>query len=247
MELNDARVLITGASRGLGRALAEQTAARGARVVLVARHAEPLEEVAAAIRAAGGDAHALVADVGEPDAAARIAGAANAMVGAIDAVIHNASTLGPVPLRPLSDTSDADFERALAVNLGGAFRLTRAVVGSMINRGRGLLVHVSSDAAVEAYPTWGAYGVSKAALDHLARVWAAELHGSGVRVLAVDPGEMDTEMHAAADPDADPSSLERPEVVAARIVRLIEDEALGRHGARVEAAKVAAEVTGAAS
>lgn len=155
------------------------------------------------------------------------------MAGRVDALIHNASSLGPVPLRPLSDTSDGDFERAFATNVTGVFRLTRAVIGSMVNRGRGLLVTVSSDAAVEAYPTWGAYGASKAALDHLARVWAAELSGTGVRVFAVDPGEMDTEMHTDADPEADPASLQRPEVVAAQIAHLIEDEASAPHGSRV--------------
>ncbi|HJL16371.1 MAG TPA: SDR family oxidoreductase [Sandaracinaceae bacterium LLY-WYZ-13_1] len=240
MELSKTNALITGASRGLGRALAEALAERGARVVLVAREAAPLEAAAEAIRAAGGDAHALPADVAAADAGARIAGTAHAMVGSLDLVVHNASTLGPVPLRPLSETSDAELERALAVNLVGAFRITRAVVGQMVTRGRGTLVHVSSDAAVEPHPTWGAYAVSKAALDHLAAVWAAELRGTGVRSFAVDPGEMDTAMHAAAIPDADPAALERPAAVAARIARLIEDPSLAPSGARVEAARVPA-------
>lgn len=218
-------VLITGASRGLGRALAAALASRGARVVMVARTEGPLEDAVATIRAAGGDAHALVADVGAPGAAARIAGAAAAMVGPIDVLVHNASTLGPVPLRPLAETTDEALEAALAVNLAGAFRLTRALVGSMVARGAGLVLHVSSDAAVEAYPTWGAYGVSKAGLDHLSRIWAAELDGTGVKVLAVDPGEMDTAMHAAAIPDADPATLARPADVAAKLVRVIEGSA----------------------
>lgn len=239
MKLHEANTLITGASRGLGRALATEIAARGGRVVLVARDQGPLEEAVAAIRARGGDAHGVSADVGTADAAARIAGAASAMIGPLDVLIHNASALGPVPLRPLTDTSDADFERALAVNVSGAFRLSRAVVGAMINRGRGLLVHVSSDAAVEAYPSWGAYGVSKAALDHLARVWAAELWGTGVRSVSVDPGEMDTRMHAEAIPDADPATLASPEIVAQKIVRLIEDDRRAPSGARVAAAEVA--------
>ncbi|MCB9593656.1 MAG: SDR family oxidoreductase [Sandaracinaceae bacterium] len=228
-------VLITGGSRGLGRALSEALAARGHRVVMVARTEGPLLDAARAIREGGGDAHALVADVGEPGAAARIAGAAAAMVGPIDAVVHNASTLGPVPLKPLVETTDEELEEALAVNLVGAFRLTRAVVGSMVARGAGLILHVSSDASVEAYPAWGAYGVSKAGLDHLSRIWAAELDGTGVRVLAVDPGEMDTTMHADAIPDADPATLARPADVAARLVTLIE-QAPAPSGARVVAA-----------
>jgi NAD(P)-dependent dehydrogenase (short-subunit alcohol dehydrogenase family) len=85
------------------------------------------------------------------------------------------------------------------------------------------VVFVSSDAAVEGYPTWGAYGASKAGLDQLARVWAAELAGTGVRVVSIDPGDMDTPMHAAAIPDADPASLRRPEDVAARIAELLQE------------------------
>src|SRR6185436_3327475 len=111
----------------------------------------------------------------------------------------------------------------LQVNLAGPFRLTRAILGSMLLRNKGTIVFVSSDAAVEGYPTWGAYGASKAGLDHLARVWAAELAGTGVRVVALDPGDMDTPMHAAAIPDADPATLARPEDVAARVADLLRE------------------------
>ena len=139
-----------------------------------------------------------------------------------------------MPLRLLLDTECEDLERVLAVNLVGPFRLTKALGGSMALRGRGTIVHVSSDASVSAYPTWGAYSVSKAALDHLGRVLAAELAPHGVRVLSVDPGDMNTLMHAAAVPDADPASLADPNDVAARIVRLIESERVAS-GSRVEA------------
>ena len=124
-------------------------------------------------------------------------------------------------MRLLLDTECEDFERVLAVNLLGPFRLSRAIAGSMALRERGTIVHVSSDASVNAYSHWGAYSVSKAGLDHLARLWAAELGARGVRAFSVDPGEMDTQMHAAAIPDADRQTLARPETVAARIVELI--------------------------
>jgi NAD(P)-dependent dehydrogenase (short-subunit alcohol dehydrogenase family) len=91
----------------------------------------------------------------------------------------------------------------------------------MALRGGGLVVQVTSDAGEEAYPHWGAYGVSKAALDHLGRIWAVELEGTGIRVLTVDPGEMDTRMHADAIPDADRSRLADPAAVAARLAALI--------------------------
>ncbi|HUS65990.1 MAG TPA: SDR family oxidoreductase [Kofleriaceae bacterium] len=222
MNLASTSSLVTGASRGLGRALAEKLAAAGSRVVLVARDAEPLEAVAAAIRAAGGVAHAIAADVGDKAAVHPLAGQAAALVGPIDILINNASTLGPTPLRLLLDTECEDLARVLDVNLVGPFRLTKVIAGSMALRRRGLVVNVSSDAAVEAYPTWGAYGVSKAALDHLTRIWGAELAEHGVRFLSVDPGEMNTRMHADAIPDADPATLGDPADVAARILSLVQ-------------------------
>jgi NAD(P)-dependent dehydrogenase (short-subunit alcohol dehydrogenase family) len=232
-----AAALVTGASRGLGAALARELARRGAKVVLVAREPGPLEDVARAIRDAGGEAHAIPADVGDKRAVYAIAGAAAALVGPIDVLVHNASTLGPTPLPLLFDTECEDLERVLEVNLVGPFRLTKAVAGSMALRRRGLVVHVSSDAAVSAYPGWGAYGVSKAALDHLTRSWAAELEGTGVRVISVDPGEMNTRMHAEAMPDADPATLADPADVAARIADLIAHAERVPSGARIEAAR----------
>jgi NAD(P)-dependent dehydrogenase (short-subunit alcohol dehydrogenase family) len=234
MDVRDKGVLITGASRGLGAALAEELARQGARLALVARGEAALGEVVDAIQAAGGEAHAIAADVGSKDEVYAIAGAAASLLGDVDLVVHNASTLGPVPLALLADTACEDLEEALAVNLVGPFRLTKALAGPMLLRGRGLVVHVSSDAATAAYPRWGAYGASKAALDHLARTWAAELEGTGVRFFGVDPGEMDTEMHRAAMPDADPTALARPEAVARKVAAMIRDDAIP-NGARLAA------------
>lgn len=235
MKIQGQGALVTGASRGLGRALAEALAAKGARVALVARDARPLEDVVATIRGKGGDAHAIAGDVSAKDAVHRIAGQAQGLVGEIGIAIHNASSLGPAPLRLLLDTECEDLAEVLETNLVGPFRLTKILAGAMALRGEGTLVHISSDAAVEAYPRWGAYGISKAAQDHLSRILAAELAGTGVRVLAVDPGEMDTKMHADAIPDADRTTLQRPADVAARIVQMIEDEARAPSGARLAA------------
>jgi NAD(P)-dependent dehydrogenase (short-subunit alcohol dehydrogenase family) len=221
MQLSTITALITGASAGLGRALAVELARRGATVVLVARHDGPLAETVAVIRGAGGRAHAIVADVGDKDAIHRIAGQAQAVAGPIDVLINNASALGPTPLRLLLDTACEDLQAVLDVGLLGPFRLTKAIAAHMALRGGGMVVNLSSDAAVAAYPRWGAYGVTKAALDHLTRIWAAELEPHGVRVLAVDPGEMDTAMHRAAMPDADPATLADPHDVARRLVDLL--------------------------
>jgi NAD(P)-dependent dehydrogenase (short-subunit alcohol dehydrogenase family) len=225
--------LVTGASRGLGRALALALGAAGARVVLVAREGTALQAVRDAIRARGGEAHAITADVGERDAVHTISGQAAALAGPVDLLVNNASTLGPTPLRLLLDTDCEDLLRALEVNVVGPFRLTKALGGPMVLRGRGTIVNITSDAAVEAYDHWGAYGASKAALEQLGRVWAAELGGTGVRLLTIDPGEMNTRMHADAIPDADPATLADPVRVADAIVQLLAAEPGPLSGARI--------------
>lgn len=212
---------MTGASRGLGKALAEELARNGTRLVLVGRGEAALRAVASEIVALGGEAHAFVADLGDQHAIHPLAAAAAELVGPIELVVNNASELGPTPLRPLLDTECEDLERVLAVNLVGPFRLSKVVGGSMALRGEGTLLFVSSDASVNAYANWGAYSLSKAALDHLARLFAVELGPHGVRSFSVDPGEMDTAMHRAALPQADPATLAQPAEVAARIVALL--------------------------
>lgn len=240
MSLAGTGVLITGGSRGLGRALGEQLARKGAGVVLVARGEAELAQTVAELRTQQLNVHGIAADVADKAAVYAIAGQAAELVGPIDVLVHNASTLGPTPLRLLLDTDCEALEAVFAVNVLGPFRLTKAIAGSMLVRGRGLVVHVSSDAAVEAYPRWGAYGVSKAALDHLNRSLAVELEGTGVRCLSVDPGEMDTAMHAAAVPEADRAELARPEAVAAALAQLIERPDRARTGARITAREFAA-------
>jgi NAD(P)-dependent dehydrogenase (short-subunit alcohol dehydrogenase family) len=235
MDVRGRGILVTGGSEGLGRALAKELAAHGARVVVVARGEARLAETVEEIRAAGGEAHALALDVGDKDAVVPLAGAAAALVGPIEVLVHAASTLGPLPMPLLLDTACEDLTRVLDVNLVGPFRLTKAVVGSMVLRRRGVVLFVTSDASVDAYPTWGAYGVSKAAIDHLARIWAAEVATTGVKVFSVDPGEMNTRMHADAFPDADPKTFADPGVIATRIASMIaaEDRIVG--GARLVA------------
>lgn len=240
MDIRDSSVLITGGSRGLGRALAKALAAEGARVVLVARGAQELNDAVGEIRSAGGEAYGIVADIGDKNAIYAVAGEAAALAGPIDILIQNASALGPVPLRLMLDTDCEDLERVLDVNLVGPFRLAKALVGSMVLRERGLMVCISSDAAVEAYPAWGAYGIAKAGLDHMTRIFAVELAGAGVHFLSIDPGEMDTRMHSDAMPEADRSALADPRHVADRIMEIIRRASEFPDGSRLAASQVEA-------
>jgi NAD(P)-dependent dehydrogenase (short-subunit alcohol dehydrogenase family) len=221
MKIQNTSILITGGSRGLGLALGTHLASGGARVVLVARNRLELDDAVAGIRRRGGEAYGIAADVGNKEDIYPIAAQAAALAGPVDILIQNASTLGPVPLRLLLDTDCEDLDQTLQTNLIGPFRLTKVIAGSMALRGQGLVVHISSDAAVEAYSGWGAYGISKAALDHMTRIFAAELYDTGIQFLSIDPGEMDTKMHADAIPEADRSTLARPDAVAARILEII--------------------------
>jgi len=143
-------------------------------------------------------------------------------LGGLDVLINNASDLGPVPLQMLSDTECEDLVRAFETNLIGPFRLTKALMGALAasaREGRGAaVINISSDAAVNPYPGWGAYGSSKAALHHLTRIWGEEHASDNVHFLSLDPSDMDTPMHAAAIPDADPATLKRPEDAARELL-----------------------------
>ncbi len=228
MNLNQ-HVLITGASRGLGRALALQFAKPGVRLSLVARSFPEARALQDALSEKGAEVLLLGADVGDPEAAARIVGRASGHFGPIDVLVHNASTLGPVPLVPLLDTEPEELAQALAVNLVGPFRLSRLVAGSMVARRAGTIAYVGSDAAVEAYPAWGAYGASKAGGEHMHRILGQELAEFGVRVAVVDPGEMNTVMHADAVPEADVSTLADPADVAERFFAKLKSVEAAEH------------------
>src|SRR5262245_12307844 len=143
MKVKGRGALITGAGRGLGAELARVLAREGARVVMVARDEAAIEALARRIRAEGFEAHAMAADVADKEATYRIAGQAQAMAGPIDLVVHNASTLGPLPMPALLDIACEDLASVLETNLVGPFRLTKALAGAMALRGGGLVVHVS--------------------------------------------------------------------------------------------------------
>jgi NAD(P)-dependent dehydrogenase (short-subunit alcohol dehydrogenase family) len=215
------RVAITGGTSGLGLALVRELLKQSAEVAFVARGRDRVERVA---RQEPG-AHGISGDVSRREDIHPIAIQVLGALGGVDLLINNASDLGPTSLALLADTECEELERALATNLLGPFRLTKALLGSLAasaREGRGaVVVNVSSDAAGNPYPRWGAYGASKAALHHLSRIWNEELNGTGIHVLSFDPGDMDTPLHAAAFPDADSATLKRPEMAARELLDVI--------------------------
>jgi NAD(P)-dependent dehydrogenase (short-subunit alcohol dehydrogenase family) len=219
--MNKLRVAITGGTSGLGLALLREFARRGAEVALVARTRGRVESIA---REHAGT-HGIVGDVARKEDIYPIALQVTAALGGLDVLVNNASSLGPTPLVLLADTECEDFALALETNVLGPFRLTKALLGALTasaREGRGAVVlNVSSDAAISAYAQWGAYGASKAALRHMSNIWGAELAAEGVRFLSLDPGDMDTPLHALAVPDADPATLKRPEAAARELADAI--------------------------
>jgi len=213
-------VAITGGTSGLGLALVREFKARGCLVAFVARDARRVAEVAKQTGAYG-----IAGDIARKEDIHPVALQITGLLGGLDVLVNNASSLGPTPLRLLGDTDCEALEVALATNLLGPFRLTKSLLGALTasaREGRGAVVlNVSSDAAISAYPGWGAYGASKAALHQLSRIWQEELAAQNVRFLSLDPGDMDTPLHASAVPDADPATLKRPDDAARELADAI--------------------------
>jgi NAD(P)-dependent dehydrogenase (short-subunit alcohol dehydrogenase family) len=204
------RVALTGGTSGLGLALMDELLARGAMVAFVARRAQLVASVAATRTKVAG----IVGDMAMKDDIYPIALQINGVLGGVDVLVNNASSLGPTPLALFADTNCEDFEAALVTNVLGPFRLTKALLGSLAaaarEHGGAVVLNVSSNAAVEPYATWGAYGASKAALRQMSHIWNVELAAQRIRMLSLDPGDMDTPLHALAAPDDDPATLKHP-------------------------------------
>lgn len=220
--------IITGASKGLGRALASALAQRGWDLVLDARTPEVLHASAEALAAYGVRVEAHAGDVTDAGHRAGLVAAAWKL-GGVDLLVSNASALGAEPLVRLEGLSLEGLRRALEVNVVAALGLVQEALPLLRESATGTVIAVSSDAAAEAYETWGGYGASKAALDQLAAVLGAE--EPGVRVWAVDPGDMGTDLYAAAVPDDDDPRPEPGSVVPAFLRLLDERPASGRYSA----------------
>ncbi|MDB5101671.1 MAG: family oxidoreductase [Cyanobacteria bacterium RYN_339] len=225
--MSNPTIVITGASRGLGRALARALAAQGWQLILTARGAEALEAVRAELDATTRVA-TLVGDVTDPAHRRAIAETAAAF-GGVDALVNNASTLGASPLPALLDLPIATFEATLQANLVAPLALIQALAPHLKPNAR--ILNLSSDAAVSPYETWGGYGSSKAALDQLSNVLAAER--PDWRVYAVDPGDMRTQMHQDAFPGEDISDRPAPEASVPGFLALLSGRLpSGRYAAR---------------
>jgi NAD(P)-dependent dehydrogenase (short-subunit alcohol dehydrogenase family) len=213
--------IVTGASRGLGLALARALASRDWRLVIDARGAAALEAARDELSAI-----AVTGDIAEEAHRRELVAAAGER---IDLVVNNASLLGPSPLPPVAELAPAELETILRANVVGPLGLMQLALPRMPEGGR--ILNVTSDAAVEPYAGWGGYGSSKAALDQLTRILAAER--PDLRVYSVDPGDMRTQMHQDAFPGEDISDRPPPEESVPGLLALIEGELpSGRYAAR---------------
>lgn len=235
MGLSGKVALVTGASRGIGRAIAVELAARGARLVLTGRGAKGLEAVALSLRAGGAEVHALVQDVTAPSAAETAVGAAIERFGRIDVLVNNA---GALLSGTALDCSDADWEQTFAVNVTAVFRFSRAAVREMRQQGSGAIVNVASDWALVGARGAVAYAASKGAVAQLTRSMALDHAAHGIRVNAVCPGDTDTAMLAGEHEGEDQATtlarlgaaiplgrVGRPEEVARAVAFLASDDA----------------------
>lgn len=215
----DGRIaLITGASRGIGAAVARRFAAEGARLVLVARTVGGLEEVDDAVRAAGGSATLAPLDLADFEAIDKLGGAIAERHGRLDVLVGNAAILGG--LRPVGHFPPDEWERVFAVNVTANWRLIRSFDPLLRASDAGRAIFVTSGVARGVFPYWGAYAASKAALEAMVRTYAAELAQTSVRVNLLDPGVVRTAMRAEAMPGEDPMSLPHPDDITDRFVDL---------------------------
>jgi NAD(P)-dependent dehydrogenase (short-subunit alcohol dehydrogenase family) len=216
--LADRIALVTGASRGIGRATALALARAGAHVVAVARTVGGLEELDDAIRAVGASATLVPLDLKDAPGIVRLAAALDQRYQRLDVLVGNAGILGP--LSPLDHVEPKAWDEVLAVNVTANWQLVRALAPLLKRSSAGRVVFVTSGIVAHPRAYWGPYAVSKAALEVLARTYAAETVNTNVRVNLFNPGPTRTHMRAAAMPGEDPGELKTPEPVAEKIVEL---------------------------
>lgn len=212
--------IVTGGSRGFGKEIARELLVRGLHTIIDGRDATVLEDARRSLSEFG-NVLAISGDVNEHYHVHALAAAAKDL-GRLDLLVNNASTLGEVPLPRIDALTRKTFANLFDVNVFAPIHLIQHAL-PLMNRGADLrtIVNVTSDAGVQAYPGWGGYGTTKAALEHVSRVLAEELEGTSVRILVVDPGDMDTQMHRDAIPGADPNELRDPAESARALLQAV--------------------------
>jgi NAD(P)-dependent dehydrogenase (short-subunit alcohol dehydrogenase family) len=223
--------MITGASQGLGRALALAYAKEGAQIVINSRHEEGIRPVGEEAESTGAEVLAFAADVSRSADVERLVGVATQRFGRVDVLVNNAGVLGPRVA--IVEYPEDEWRLVIDANLTGPFLVSKAVIEHMPEGGS--IVNVVSGVSVEGRPGWGAYSVSKFGVEGFTQILAAELKESGIRVNAVDPGGMRTEMRAAAYPEEDPTTRITPEENTDVFLYLASDESKGVTGERFKA------------
>jgi NAD(P)-dependent dehydrogenase (short-subunit alcohol dehydrogenase family) len=234
MKLKGKHVVISGASKGLGRALAIRFAAEGALLTVCARSIRLLESLQADLTARGADVIALPCDISDSQSVRAFAEQTIAARKHVDILINNASMLGPRV--PIAEYPLKEWDEVIQTNVHGTFFLTRALVPSMMSRGAGAVINVSSSVGRTGRKQWGAYAVSKFAIEGLTQVLAEELKPFNIRVNSVNPGPMATEMRRLAYPQEDPATLRTPEQLTEVFVYLASDDGKGISGQAFDAA-----------
>ncbi len=231
--LRNKKIVITGGSKGLGRALSFRFAAEGARLALCARSADELNRVSLELSLKGSPPLSSVCDIADPDQVSRFAAMVLSEFGKVDVLINNAALLGP--RIDISEWTMSTWERIIDVNINGLFSVTRALLPSMMKERSGSIVNVSSSVGKIGKKRWGAYSTSKFAVEGFTQTLADELRPLGVRVNSVNPGPMDTDMRHAAYPEEDRSKLRNPSEITDVFVFLSSDDSRGITGQYIEA------------
>jgi NAD(P)-dependent dehydrogenase (short-subunit alcohol dehydrogenase family) len=233
MKLKDKRIVITGASKGLGRALAFKFAEEGAKLALCSRSTELLNRVGLELSLKGSPPILASCDIADPSQVERFAAGVLEGFGGIDVLVNNASQLGP--RIELAEWTPSSWSRIVDVNVNGLFYVSRAFLPGMLKQGAGSIINVGSSVGKKGRKRWGAYAVSKFALEGFTQTLADEVRTKGIRVNSVNPGAMDTDMRHAAYPDEDRTKLKSPFDVLDAFLYLASDQSYGVTGQSFDA------------
>ena len=231
MDFKDKVVLVTGASRGLGKVIAQDFAQQGAKVVLVARHIEPLEVLEDEILAVGGEALAVAADISDASSVQALAMQVGIAYGRVDIVINNAAV---AILKPMTEVSSEEWQQMTGVNLHGMFLITQTFLSGMIERKSGVVVNISAALARNGYPNLAVYSATKAGIIAFSEALSKEVRRHGVQVYTVCPHGINTDLYTTLFGATDPAKILSPERVAQDVLKVAAGEGGIRSGQTLE-------------